>query len=259
MPISVSLEEAQLDDVQHLTGVPGRVTDHPGLIEAVLDGWSTITDARIEQVVRAALQQKTAHTPTIVVLDRLLQLQDYSQLLQDPDALLLPRYYREILWKPGRVPSWSVPEFDAATSAKIRQNIRKVVREMHEAGVTVHVGTDTFNPFVVPGVSMHEEMRNFVECGYTPEQVWESATRLNGAALGESGLGTVVDGAPADLAIYSEDPTKDLRALSSMIAVVARGRLYPKSRLDGEANRYRDHFSGWLYDNFMTLVFKLFA
>ena len=259
VPISVSLEEAQLDDVQHLTGVPGPVADHPGLIEAVLDGWSTITDQRIYEVVHAALQQKTAHTPTIVVLDRLLQLQDYPELLRDPDALLLPRYYREVLWKPGRVPSWSVPKLDNATRAKIRQNIRSVVRKMHDAGVTLHVGTDTFNPFVVPGVSMHEEMKNFVESGFTPEQVWAAATRGNAAQLGERGLGTITEGSPADFVIFSQDPTKDLGALSSMTAVVVRGRLYKKSDLDAQARAYRSYFSGWLYDNFMMLVFKLFS
>ena len=45
------------------------------------------------------------------------------------------------------------------------------------------------NPFVVPGVAMHEELRNFVECGFTPEQAWEAATRENGESLPERGLG----------------------------------------------------------------------
>ncbi len=36
------------------------------------------------------------------------------------------------------------------------------------------------NPFVVPGVAMHQELRNFVECGFTPEQAWEAATREKG-------------------------------------------------------------------------------
>ena len=53
------------------------------------------------------------------------------------------------------------------------------------------------NPFVVPGVAMHEELRNFVECGFTPEQAWEAATRENGESLPERGLGILKAGAPA--------------------------------------------------------------
>jgi len=29
----------------------------------------------------------------------------------------------------------------------VRSNVRNVVRRLHEAGVTLHVGTDTLNPY----------------------------------------------------------------------------------------------------------------
>jgi len=171
VPIAVPFEQARLDDVQHLTGVPGvpARSEHSGLIEAVLEGWDTIDDARIDAVVRTSVEQKIAHTPTLVVIQQLLRLRDYPALLQDPAAQLLPRYYRELIWKPGGMTSWRVPPLDDAISTKMLQNFRQAVRRLHEGGVTLHVGTDTFNPFVVPGVSMHAELRNFVECGFTPE------------------------------------------------------------------------------------------
>ena len=75
---------------------------------------------------------------------------------------------------------WTVPHLDAAKRAKIRENICKVIRRFHRAGVVLHVGSDSFNPFVVPGVGLHEELRNFGECGFTPDEAWEAATRGNG-------------------------------------------------------------------------------
>ena len=148
---------------------------------------------------------------------------------------------------------------EPATGEKILQNFRKVVRRLHEAGVTLHVGTDTFNPFVVPGMSMHQELRNFVACGFTPEEAWQAATRRNGESLAEPGLGVIRPGAPADMLVFGEDPTLDLTALSTLQAVVANGRFYPKRLLDDTVARYRDYFGSWLYDRLTMLVFPWFA
>ncbi len=106
---------------------------------------------------------------------------------------------------------------------------------------------------------MHEELRNFVACGFTPEQAWEAATRTNGESLGVEGLGVLHRGAPADLLVYREDPTRDLAALSTLEAVVANGRLYPRPVLDGAVARYRDYYDGWLFDRLTMALFPLFA
>ncbi|MGH7925325.1 MAG: amidohydrolase family protein [Candidatus Binatus sp.] len=260
VPISVPIEDAGLDDVQHLTGVPGLPVVAPsGLIDAILAGWDSIDESRIDLVVRSALLHGTAHTPTIIVLEQLLRLQDYRELRNDPAAQLLPRYYREVLWSPGRIAGWTPPALDEVTRNRISKNIRLVVRRMHEAGVTLHVGSDTLNPFVVPGAALHEELANFVESGFTPEQALEAATRGNGASLREPQLGILAAGAPADMIVLSKDPTGDLAALSTIRAVIARGRFYSKSELDNSVDQYRKYFGGWTYDHLMTLIFRLFA
>ena len=104
-----------------------------------------------------------------------------------------------------------------------------------------------------------EELRSFVECGFTPEAAWEGATRGNGASLAEAGLGVVRQGAPADLLIFEQDPTRDLKGLATLQAVVANGRFYPKRELDDAVTRYHDYFGSWLYDRLTMLVFPWFA
>jgi imidazolonepropionase-like amidohydrolase len=257
VPVAVPLEEAHLDEVQHLTGVTGRA-EGSGLIGSLLSGWDTIDAARIDSVVRTSLAQGIAYTPTIVIIERLLRLADYRSLLADPAANLLPRYYRELLWRPGAMAGWSIPDLAPAKRDAILRNFETAVRRLHEAGVTLHVGTDTFNPFVVAGVAMHEELRNFVASGFTPEQAWRAATRGNGAALPLPGLGTIRPGAPADLLVFGEDPTRDLAALSTLQAVVANGRFYSKAQLDAAVAANRDYFRGWLFDHVSMLAFSRF-
>ena len=55
--------------------------------------------------------------------------------------------------------------------------MRTLVRELHEAGVQVHVGSDSFMPNVVPGESLIEEMAEFVAAGdrlYVTNQAGET-------------------------------------------------------------------------------------
>ena len=132
--------------------------------------------------------------------------------------------------------------------------MKEVVSQLHKAGVRIHVGTDSPNPFVVPGAGFHQELRLLVEAGLTPEEVWLAATRWAGESLGVPKLGTLGEGAPADFLLFREDPTRDLAALSTLEAVVAQGRLYPKPVLDAAFTRHRDHFTGWLYDRLTIAI-----
>jgi cytosine/adenosine deaminase-related metal-dependent hydrolase len=115
------------------------------------------------------------------------------------------------------------------------------------------------NPFVVPGVSLHRELVRFSECGFTAEEAWQAATSGNARALRAPQLGRLEAGAPADLLVFAEDPTRELAALATLEAVVADGRLYPREELARERARYEAYFASWLYDRGMPLAFRLFA
>jgi hypothetical protein len=168
VPLAVPFEDAHLDDVQHLTGVPRPIKTAMGWA-AWAESWIQLDEARIEFIVRTSLEQGIAHTPTIVVWQQMAALVDYPALLHDPDAELLPRYYREVIWKPGGLVNTKGSPTDSwrALGAAL-PNMTLMVRRLHEAGVTLHVGTDVLNPFVIPGLSLHQELRNFVKAGFTP-------------------------------------------------------------------------------------------
>jgi hypothetical protein len=261
VPFAVPLERAHLDDIQHLTGVPlvawKRSSSSTEGLRELLHEWEGIDDAWIDAVVRISIEQHLTHTPTIIVIDQITRLVDYPALLGEPDAHMLPRYYRELLWKPGG--SFNAQAFVSPPPQdpdRIRVKVRALVGKLHDAGVTLHVGTDTLNPFVVPGVSLHRELRNFVESGFTPEEALAAATSGNGAALPEPGLGTIAEGAPADLIVLHDDPTRDLAALSTIEAVIANGRFYSKATLEAALARYRAKLGG-LSDSVGLVIARL--
>jgi hypothetical protein len=237
---------------------PGPYPNRAVFVHALIEGWKNLDDRRIAFIVRTSVEQKLVHTPTNVVEEqtpRLLAGQ-YDQLLREtPEAYLLPRYYRDILWRPGGfLTTAGVVQLDPSDVAAIREKRRKVEMALHQAGVTLHLGTDTTNPFVVPGKSLWQEMQTFAQRGYTPEEVWEAATWQNAESLPLPGLGTLKAGAPADLLLFRKDPTRDLSALSSLEAVVADGRFYSKDQLDDELARNRDHFNSWFHDHLFMVA-----
>jgi hypothetical protein len=250
IPFAVPFEEARVSDIQHLTGVPAtpnRVTtttaERFAQWLAFLAAGRGLDAARIDFIVRTSVEQGLAHTPTLVASAQWARMRDYSKLLDDPAARLLPRAYREVLWRPQK--AWLQFYMDTGEALP---KAKEVVRRLYEAGVHIYAGSDDLNPFVVPGASLHQELHILVDAGLTPEEAWVTATRWPGESLGLPKLGTLQEGAPADFLLFREDPTRDLAALSTLEAVVAQGRLYPKSMLDEAFARHRQHFEGWLYD-----------
>jgi imidazolonepropionase-like amidohydrolase len=229
VPWSVSLEQLPEVEVQHLMGLT--------------DDWEQLTGADVVRYVERSLSLGLSHLPTLVSFARAAGLREADVWEREPVARLLPRYYGEILWRPER--RWLAPP--QATRIRV-EAMKRVIAALRAAGVPVLVGTDTMNPLVVPGAALHEELRHLVDAGFAPEEVWVAATRRAGETLGVPGLGRLEPGAPADLLIFSEDPTRDLRALPTLLAVVARGRLYSKDALDQAVEDALTHFHGFPYE-----------
>ena len=247
VPRAVPFEEARLADVQHLTGAP-RPTSILGPLAA---GWPEVDDARMDQIVRVSQEQAIAHTPTLVVLHRLAALGAVPPLLDDPSAHLLPRYYREIFWRG--------PRDTFAGLSEVLSRMDRLVLRLHDGGVRIHAGSDTMNPFVVPGAGLHEELRLLVSAGLSPEAAWVAATRDAGASLATPGLGTVAVDAPADLLVFRADPTRDLGNLRTLEAVIAQGRLYSRVTLDAAMTRAREMFDGPVADAVSMGLVRLLA
>jgi imidazolonepropionase-like amidohydrolase len=108
---------------------------------------------------------------------------------------------------------------------------RRLVADLAKAGAKLVLGTDTGNPFVVPGFAIHEEIALLAAAGLTPWQILRTATVAPAEMLGTPGaFGAIVPGARADLLLLDGDPLADLTAARSPSVVVARGKGSPARR-----------------------------
>ncbi len=244
VPDEVPIAEIGRVEVQHLMGLA--------------DDWRAIDPTHRAAYIRASKAQGLSHTPTLVTFVRSAQLARYDALRTDPVARLLPDYYRDMLWNPKT--NRFAFELSPASGNGAQERVpamKAMVADLHANGVRILAGTDTMNPFVVPGASLQEELGHLVDAGLSSEEAWLAATRWAGEALGVPGLGTLREGAPADFLIFRRDPSLDLAALATLEAVVAQGRLYPKPVLDRALDRQRAHFASPLYQRLSTLFARL--
>jgi hypothetical protein len=249
VPSRVPFEQARLDDAQHGIGIAPPL-EEPVPFPWVLRAWLQLDDARRDAIAAASLEHRIAHTPTLVTTERLAAQADFASALRAPDAQLMPRFYRDVIWALDS-PINSAGELAAKDFEMVRTAHRaqlRTVKHLFDAGVELHSGTDTLVAFLVPGAALHRELRLFVKAGLTPEQALAISTRTSARALGVPGLGELRVGAPAELAIFREDPTQDLAALDTLIGVVRDGRLYTRAMLDAQLERYQTHHAGALYE-----------
>lgn len=259
IPTSVPFEKAGVWDVQHLDGL----VPYPQPPETPLDyqrKWLDLDAAQIDGYVKVSVDQGLTHTPTLITNYALARMADPHQP-DDPALLLLPRHYREGVWDRQNIPVFNA--FSDEVLALIKQSADRaleIVHHLHRDGVRIHLGTDTAAvPFVVPGASLHRELGLMVKAGLTVGAAWEAGTRMAGESLGVPRLGTVRNGAPADLLIFDKDPSRDLDALSTLKGVVAQGRLYSKTFLNEALSWHRERFEQPLYDTFSTALVRLGA
>jgi len=127
------------------------------------------------------------------------------------------------------------PSTQTATAEQARyiEDRLSLIGAMHRSGVGVLSGTDCLNPYVYPGFSTHDELRLLVRAGLSPMSALRAATADPARYLGlHHTMGTVRAGNVADLVVLDADPLADIGNTQRINAVVTRGRLLSRSRLD---------------------------
>ncbi len=100
-----------------------------------------------------------------------------------------------------------------------------------DAGGRLVVGSDTPNPFVVPGLSVHQELEELVRLGLAPIDALAAATGAAAELLGRPDLGLIAKGKLADLVLVDGDPSADIGAARRVRTVIREGRVaYDASR-----------------------------
>ena len=112
----------------------------------------------------------------------------------------------------------------AAIFGKALEQSRENLLRAWKAGVPLAMGTDSGNPLVFPGPSMHRELQLWVQAGIPAAVALQAATG-NGAALLRAGnrIGGIRKGMDADLLLVDGNPLQDIGATERISLVVFKG------------------------------------
>lgn len=186
-------------------------------------------DARAAALFARFGRNGTSQCPTLTALRSAAMFGD-AEFMQDDRIRYLPPLIQR-LWKIGGA-GMSGSEDPAARRRQFERDLR-LVGAMHRAGVKILAGTDTPNPYVFPGDSLHDELQLLVKAGLTPVEALQSATLRPAEYVGMADrLGAIAPGKLADLVLLERDPLADIANTRTIQAVVLNGRLHRRAELD---------------------------
>jgi uncharacterized protein YciI len=245
VPKAVPLERAtdSLRSIEHLGDFASAVAAPAG---PAPPGWARralaapLDSARLAAVGKRLAAANVWVVPTTIQQDRWLgPAAEVERWSSEPSIRDLPTPVVE-QWR-GRIARMAgrMDEQDWAMLSRARSNRLAVLGALHRAGVKLVVGTDTPNPFVAMGASVHQELANFVAAGITPHEALRAATIAPARMLGlEREQGTIETGKRADLLLLAGNPMEDIRHAADPIGLVLGGRWFTDSDLDVLAQDY---------------------
>lgn len=260
-PQDVALEDARLDDVQHLRGAHPPFEDERRVYPEYMRPWLRFDDDRFDHVLSVSRANGMAYTPTLVAIESMLRSRDWQSWQRSPAMRAWPSHLRDAVFSAevGVNPGRFMSDEQAEMVQTAFDTMRRTVVRLHEAGIPLHTGTDSNVPNVVPGYALQRELVLWVEGGISPTDALAASTLRSPRALGISSGSPLSPGSAADLAIFREDPTQDIAALSTLAAVVRDGRLYTRGDLDDRLARYRAHYESASYRAFIVAPMRLLA
>ena len=103
--------------------------------------------------------------------------------------------------------------------------ILQLTKMMYDNGVEILSGSDIPNFGLIPGASLHNELKLLTQVGIKPLEVIEIATHNGAKALGIDGLvGTIQREKQADMIVLSANPIENISNTKQIEAVMVNGK-----------------------------------
>jgi imidazolonepropionase-like amidohydrolase len=251
VPYAVSAAEASdagQKSIEHLTGIllacsskeeeiskESEIRRQAGgnsSFSMVLEAAATFDQKKAAALFARFARNGTWMSPTLTVLRSLAYIGD-PDFRNDARLKFITPYIRKGMWGDTAFGlNRRTPE-DNDAAKKVFQRQLEVVGAMRRAGVDIIAGTDTPNPYVYPGFSLHDELALLVKAGLTPMEALQAATSNAAKYTGQlDKLGTVEKGKVADLVLLDANPLADISNTKKINAVFLGGRLINKAALE---------------------------
>lgn len=195
----------------------------PGVVE-------TFSEEKARDLFKRSALYETRQVPTLTLWERMTYA-DTDHRVHDVHLRYVPNTIRAT-WPKAEEELKAAASPEAAVAKAQLDLAFRIVKMMKECGVELMAGSDTGDPYTIPGVTLQRELELLVKAGLTPMEALRSATFIPARYLGwEESLGTLKAGMVADIVLLDANPLADIRNVSRVAGVVIRGRYLGKPQL----------------------------
>jgi imidazolonepropionase-like amidohydrolase len=240
VPDAVRIDEAAAvgqKSIEHLMGsgagcstVEDRVIKGEVGTQLLLDSFDP---QKCNKMMKLLAQRQVWQVPTLV-WERGGTFLDQLDWQHQPLDRYVPAAWRDVTWQ--RFKEQMMPGLQKDPLALRQRSFAQemsLAGAMHRAGVPFLAGTDSApGIYIIPGFSLHDELANFVEAGFTPMEALQTATSNPALFLERNDIGAVKPGGLADLVLLSANPLNDIQNTKKIQAVVINGRFLDRAALD---------------------------
>lgn len=235
--------ESGYGTVDHIDGyleglVPNRDQLDPNSNGFFGLNWVPMVDmSLLDELISLTLENGVAVVPTQSLMERWLSPKPAEEILSEPEMIYMSPQTRE-QWKNTKKNFEADPSYSQENADKMNEIRREMLKRMHEAGVTIILGSDAPQVFNVPGFSAHHELKSLVNAGLTPFEALKTGTINAAAYFGQQGkFGEISEGASADLVLVKKNPLDDVANMDAISWVMVRGQMLDRKFLDEELGK----------------------
>jgi imidazolonepropionase-like amidohydrolase len=194
--------------------------------------FDTYDEARATALFRRMVKENVVSVPTLIWSQTQLP-RSRDDLGQDVPLQAIPALMRNGWLTTRRRTVEALTDQRIAHNKVIAERSIDLVRKMHDVGVTILAGTDSFDTLVIPGYSLHQELELLVAAGFSPMSALYSATRDAARFFKQDkDRGTIAKGKMADMLLLDADPLADIRNTRKIAAFIKAGDVLTRADLD---------------------------
>jgi imidazolonepropionase-like amidohydrolase len=151
----------------------------------------------------------------------------------DPGAVtpgleeIVPRFPAQVR-RGMRSGALDVPSDKAAAYREALPAMLRLLKAVHDAGVTIIPGTDA-----LPGYTLHHELEMYARAGIPAPEVLRMATLTSALVMGvNKNHGIIAAGKLADMIVVEGDPARDIRDIRKIKTVIKGGKIFDPAAIE---------------------------
>lgn len=246
VPVAVGLDNALssgMASIDHLDGYMAALMPpnydvsggYGGFFDVLLAG--EVDDTGLPALAAATAAAGTWTVPTETLVEQLIDEVPASELRSRIEMRYVPASTLD-RWVQAKERQQQERGFSNEIAAEAIRIRRTLIRELHDAGAGILLGSDAPQVFNVPGFSLHRELELMVAAGLTPFEALRTGT-VNVARFLGLRTGVVETGREADLVLLDSNPLVDISRTRRVHGVMVRGDWYPAAAIEALLERFR--------------------